>query len=137
MANEQEIILEINVQGSIDKLAELRTGMDKLIQQRQEFAEQSKKGDEEATKALEATNSAIRNTTTEYKAQQRVLDGYLQTKKNEVNTSNLAANSIQTNRDLLKQLTAQYIQLKNPSQNATGQLKQLTTVLKPTGSRSR
>jgi hypothetical protein len=39
-------------------------------------------------------------------------------------------NSIQQNRDLLKQLTAQYINLKNPSTAATNQIKTLSDTLK-------
>lgn len=126
----QELIIEIDVQGSIEKSAMLRQELDQLIKLRQELSEKSKAGDLEATKNLERVNSTIRNSQTEYKAQQRVIDGYVASKKQEVNTSNLAANSIQTNRDLLKQLTAQYIQLKNPSENATSQLRHLTDVLK-------
>lgn len=131
MANEkQEIVLEIQVQGSIDNLAKLRTEMDTLIKTRQDLTAKSKEGDIEATKEIEKVNSAVRNMQTEYKAQQRVLDGYNASVKTNVNTSNLAANSIQQNRDLLKQLTAQYIQLKAPSANATSQIKHLSDVLK-------
>ena len=72
MAENQEIILEINVQGPIENLAIVRREMDELIKVRQELAEKSKAGDFEATKQLEALNSVIRNTQTEYKAQQRV-----------------------------------------------------------------
>ncbi|CAB4183546.1 hypothetical protein UFOVP1106_1, partial [uncultured Caudovirales phage] len=131
MANEkQEIVLEIQVQGSIDNLAKLRSEMDSLIKTRQDLSAKSKEGDIEATKEIEKVNSAVRNMQTEYKAQQRVLDGYNASQKTNVNTSNLAANSIQQNRDLLKQLTAQYIQLKAPSANATSQIKHLSDVLK-------
>ncbi|CAB4218246.1 hypothetical protein UFOVP1605_15 [uncultured Caudovirales phage] len=131
MANEkQEIVLEIQVQGSIDNLAKLRSEMDSLIKTRQDLSAKSKEGDIEATKEIEKVNSAVRNMQTEYKAQQRVLDGYNASVKTNVNTSNLQANSIQQNRDLLKQLTAQYIQLKSPSENATSQIKHLSDVLK-------
>lgn len=126
----EELILEIDVSNSVTKLAELRQSMDALIAQREVLSEKSKAGDKEAAKELEKLNSTVRNTQVEYKAQQRVLDGYTNSQKVNINTSNLAANSIQANRDLLKQLTAQYIQLKNPSANATAQIKHLSTVLK-------
>lgn len=126
----EELILEINVSNSVEELAGLRQSLDQLIKQRQDLAEKSIAGDIAATKELEKLNSTIRNTQTEYKAQQRVLDGYSAAQKTSVNTSNLQANSIKTNRDLLKQLTAQYINLKNPSANATSQIKHLTDVLK-------
>lgn len=126
----QELIIEINVSGSTEQLAKLRQELDVLIARRQDLSERSKAGDQVAVKETERVSSAIRNLQVEYKAQQRVLDGYTNTVKNNTNTSNLAANSIQQNRDLLKQLTAQYINLKNPSENATAQIKHLSDVLK-------
>lgn len=126
----EELIIEINVEGATGQLAGLRQELDKLIDMRQELNEKSKQGDLEATKDLEKLNSVIRNTQTEYKAQQRVLDGYTNSVKSNADKQNFANNSIQTNRDLLKQLTAQYIQLKNPSQQATDSLKKLSDTLK-------
>jgi hypothetical protein len=129
-AQTEEIILEVKVEGSIDKVASLKQSINELIKLREELTAKSKEGDLQATKALEAVNVAIRTQQQEYRTQTKVIDGYVAAKKTEINTSNLAANSIQQNRDLLKQLTAQYIGLKNPSANATSQIAHLTEVLK-------
>lgn len=129
-AQTEELILEISVQQTSVTLASLKQNIDDLIKQRQVLTDASKTGDAEAAKSLEVVNSTIRNTQQEYRTQTKVLDGYLASKKSEVNTSNLAANSIQTNRDLLKQLTAEYINLKTPSENAIGQIRALSDVLK-------
>lgn len=130
MADEKEIILEISVEKSIEQLAKLQIELEALRRQREQFEKDAKNGDIDAAKEVENRNTQLRNLGVEYKAQQRILDGYNNTQKAQVNTSNLAANSIQTNRDLLKQLTAQYIQLKNPSANATAQIKHLSDTLK-------
>lgn len=126
----EELIIEINVEGSVNQLGAMRQELDELIKMRQELSEKSKAGDLEATKQLEKLNSVIRNTQTEYKAQQRVLDGYSNAIKSNADKQNFANNSIQQNRDLLKQLTAQYIQLKNPSQQATDTIKKISDELK-------
>ena len=133
MADTQEIILEINTQTSIDNIAKLRKEQDALKESNANLQEQLEKNVityDEYNKAIEKNNSDLRNLNTEYKAQQRVLDGYVASQKQSVNVTNFSANSIKTNRDLLKQLTAQYINLKNPSQAATNQIKQLTDTLK-------
>lgn len=126
----EELIIEINVEGSVNQLGAMRQELDALIKMRQELSEKSKAGDLEATKQLEKLNSVIRNTQTEYKAQQRVLDGYSNSIKSSADKQNFANNSIQQNRDLLKQLTAQYIQLKSPSEAAINTIKTLSDKLK-------
>lgn len=126
----EELIIEINVEGSVNQLASLRATMDELIKLRQELAEKSKKGDDEAAKKIEETNSKLRNLNTEYKAQQRILDGYSKTVQSAADKIEFQNNSIQQNRDLLKQLTAQYIQLKKPSEDATAKIKGLSDKLK-------
>lgn len=131
MAQAQEtVIIEINVQESISQLAVLNQELQELTKMRKDLAEASKKGDMEATKNLEALNSVIRQTKEEYRAQQRVVDGYVKSKRLEADTTNFANNSINANRALLKQLTAQYNDLKNPSKQATDTIRTLTDTLK-------
>ena len=107
----EELIIEINVTKSIEQLGVMRQSLDELIAQREELSEKSKAGDLASTKALEMLNSTIRNQQLEYKATQRVLDGYVQSKKKEADTINFGNNSINENKALLKQLTAQYLSL--------------------------
>lgn len=126
----EELIIEINVTKSIENLGLMRQSLDQLIAQREELSEKSKAGDLQSTKALEMLNSTIRNQQLEYKATQRVLDGYVQSKKKEADTIDFANNSINENKALLKQLTAQYNDLKNPSTQATEKIKALSDALK-------
>jgi len=126
----EELIIEINVTKSIEQLGVMRQSLDELIAQREELSEKSKAGDLASTKALEMLNSTIRNQQLEYKATQRVLDGYVQSKKKEADTINFANNSINQNKALLKQLTAQYNDLKNPSKEATEKIRTLSDALK-------
>jgi len=130
MAETQEIILEINVKDSLTKTAELKASINELIAQRQDLAEAAKKGDEDSAKALEAVNVAVRLQQQEYRTQTKILDGYVASKKQETDTLKFANNSIQQNRDLLKQLTAQYITLKSPLPEATQKIKDLSDALK-------
>jgi len=130
MANEkQEIVLEIQVQGSIDNLAKLRSEMDTLIKTRQDLTDKSKAGDIEATKEIEKVNSAVRNMNMEYKAQQRVLDGYNKSQKEEFNFLDLKKNSIDQNTAKLKQLTAQYKSMQEPSAASTKAVNDLSKAL--------
>lgn len=130
MANEtKEIILEIQVQDSIDGLAKLRSSMDLLIQKRQELAKTVVTGNDEEAKAIEDTNSKLRNMNMEYKAQQRVLDGYNKSQKEEFNFLDLKKNSIDQNTAKLKQLTAQYKSMKEPSDAATKTVNDLARAL--------
>lgn len=128
--DDQRLILEINVGDSLTKTAEIKQSLNQLIELRKQLVEEVKKGGADEAKALEAVNVAIRTQQQEYRTQTKIIDGYVAQKKTETNTSNLANNSIQQNRDLLKQLTAQYIQLKNPSLAATNQIKELSDTLK-------
>ena len=130
MAEKQELIIEINVQSSIDNLANLKTSLNDLTKARQDLNEKSKAGDLEATKQLEILNAAIRNTQQEYRTQQRIIDGYSRSVANNTDTVKFSNNSIQQNRDLLKQLTAQYINMKNATPEAAEKIKQLSDTLK-------
>lgn len=131
MANEtQEIVLKIEVEQSQESLAKVRASMDLLIQKRQALTEASKAGDDEAAKSLEGVNSSLRNLTTEYKAQQRVLDGYNGSVKAGANLMDFGSNSILKNRNLLKQLTAQYISMDAPSKASIDNIKKLSDKLK-------
>jgi hypothetical protein len=109
MANTtQEVIIEINVERSQEKLAELNRSIAGLADAKSKFDERSKQGDIEATKELEKLNSTIRNTQLEYRAQQRVLDGYSKAVQAGFDKNNLYKNSIVANEAALKTLTAQY-----------------------------
>lgn len=132
-AQTEELILEINVQASIDGLAELSQTYKDLKATRDEYLQKEKQGIEltkEEKRQVEILNVGLKQTAAEYRANQRVVEGYEKAKKNEVNITNVAGNSIETNRALLKQLTEQYVKLRNPSAEATQTIRNLSNVLK-------
>jgi hypothetical protein len=51
---------------------------------------------------------------------ENILVGYTGAQQKNINTLDFAKNSIQANRDLLKQLTAQYISTAKPTQDFMG-----------------
>lgn len=131
MADSKEtVVFEVNVDSYEKSLADLTTSINSLKTSQKQLAEQTKQGNTEAAKLLEATNAQLKIQQQQYRTTQNVLVGYLGAKQKEVNVTDFAKNSIQANRDLLKQLTAQYINTKNPSEQFTNQIKKLSDELK-------
>jgi len=129
MAETQELILEINVKDSLTKTAELRASLNELIAERQKLAETSKEGDIESIKQMEALNSSVRNLNMEYKAQQRIVDGYAKSQKEVYDTQNLSKNSIDQNVAALKALTAQYKATAGATPEMAANVKKLSDVV--------
>ena len=124
------VVFDIDAQSAIKKLAELRASTAELKKAQAELAKEVKDGNAEAAKSYEANAIILKNVANEQRVLSRAVEGYSQVQKNNTNTINFANNSIQQNRDLLKQLTAQYINLKNPPKEATEQIKRLSDTLK-------
>jgi hypothetical protein len=124
------VVFDIDAQSAIQKLAELRASTAELKKAQAELAKEVKDGNAEAAKVYEANAILLKNVANEQRVLSRAVEGYSQVQKNNTNTINFANNSIQQNRDLLKQLTAQYINLKNPPKEATEQIKRLSDTLK-------
>jgi hypothetical protein len=124
------VVFDIDAQSAIQKLAELRASTAELKKAQAELAKEVKDGNAEAAKVYEANAILLKNVANEQRVLSRQVEGYSQVQKNNTNTINFANNSIQQNRDLLKQLTAQYINLKNPPKEATEQIKKLSDTLK-------
>jgi hypothetical protein len=124
------VVFDIDAQSAIQKLAELRASTAELKKAQAELAKEVKDGNAEAAKSYEVNAILLKNVANEQRVLSRQVEGYSQVQKNNTNTINFANNSIQQNRDLLKQLTAQYINLKNPPKEATEQIKKLSDTLK-------
>jgi hypothetical protein len=124
------VVFDIDAQSAIQKLAELRASTAELKKAQAELAKEVKDGNAEAAKSYEVNAILLKNVANEQRVLSRQVEGYSQVQKNNTNTINFANNSIQQNRDLLKQLTAQYINLKNPPKEATEQIKRLSDTLK-------
>jgi hypothetical protein len=127
------VVFDIDAASAIQKLAQLRESTLLLKEEQKKLAEQVKAGNAtsaEAAKSYEANAIILKNLSNEQRNLSRQVEGYAQVQKQATDTVNFANNSIQQNRDLLKQLTAQYINLKNPSTEATNQIKTLSDTLK-------
>lgn len=123
-------VFEIDAKDAIDKLAQLRADTNALKQAQKELAVEVEKGNKDAARSFEANAIILKNVANEQRVLSRAVEGYSQVQKNATDTTNFANNSIQENRDLLKQLTAQYINLKNPTKEQTEQIKKLSDELK-------
>ena len=124
------VIFDIDIKGAVDKLAQIRADINAYKEQQKQLTDEVKKGNQEAARSYEANAVIIKNLSAEQRVLSRAVEGAAQVQKKNTDTLNVNNNSIQQNRDLLKQLTAQYINLKNPSTAATNQIKTLSDTLK-------
>lgn len=130
MESKETVVFEIDVSSYNRSLAELSNSINALKADQKALAEQTKQGMAGAAEQLERTNAQLKIQQQQYRSTQSVLVGYLGAKQKEVDVNKFANNSIQTNRDLLKQLTAQYINTQKPSEELTKKVKQLSDTLK-------
>ena len=131
MAESKEtVIFEIDVSSYEKSLAELTKSIGDLKTQQKDLQQQTKAGVEGAAQAYEKVTAQLKIQQQQYRTNQNVLVGYTAAQQKGVDTTNFMNNSIQGNRDLLKQLTAEYIKTKNPSEQFTAKIKQLSDALK-------
>lgn len=131
MAESKEtVIFEIDVSRYEKSLADLTKSIGGLKTQQKQFQEQTKQGIAGAAEAYEKVTAQLKIQQQQYRTTQNVLVGYTAAQSNAVDTSNFLNNSIQQNRDLLKQLTAQYINTRNPQEQFTKKIKDLSDALK-------
>jgi hypothetical protein len=127
------VVFDIDAQSAIQKLVQLRESTQLLKEQQKQLAEQVKAGNAtsaEAAKSYEANAIILKNVANEQRVLSRAVEGYSAVQNSATDTTNFANNSIQENRDLLKQLTATYIGLKNPTAEQTEQIRKLSDQLK-------
>ena len=130
METKETIIFEVDVTSYEKSLALLTNSINALKADQKAYLEDSKKGIAGAAEAYEKVTVQLKNQQQAYRTTQAALQGYVAGQKSGVDVTNLANNSIQQNRDLLKQLTAQYINTKNPSEAFTKQIKAVSDALK-------
>jgi hypothetical protein len=124
------VIFDIDIKGAVDKLVQIRADINAYKEQQKQLTEEVKKGNQEAAKSYEANQVVIKNLANEQRVLSRAVEGYSAVQKSATDTSNFYNNSIQQNRDLLKQLTAEYINLKKPTTEQTEQIRKLSDQLK-------
>ena len=129
----EAIIFEVNIQDALTKLSNLQSAIELNKQAQQSYQEVVKSGADlsgEAAKQLESLKVANKNLGSEYRSAQRLLEGYTGAQKDNIDTTNFANNSVRQNRLLLKQLTEQYNDAKNPTAAFANQIKNLSDTLK-------
>lgn len=124
------VVFDIDAQSAIQKLAQLRADTNALKEAQKQLTEEVKKGNKDAATSYEANAVILKNLQNEQRNLSRQVEGYAEVQKKATDTTNFSNNSIQQNRDLLKQLTAQYVGLQNPTKEATDRIKSLSDTLK-------
>jgi len=131
MATETEtVVFEIDVSNYEKSLAGITKSISELQKEQKKLQAESKLGSEESAVALEKVNAQIKVQQQEYRTTQAALVGYNAAQKKNIDTTNLLNNSIQTNRDYLKQLTAQYLTVQKPTQAMADKVKAVSDALK-------
>lgn len=123
-------IFEVDVTSYVESLAKINKELQTQKDLQKQLSDEAKKGNEESAKQAEKVAANIKVLQQEYRTAQAAVVGFEAAQKKNVDTQNFANNSIAANRALLKQLTAQYIEIKNPSAAFTNQIKTLSDTLK-------
>lgn len=84
----------------------------------------------EGQKAIRENTAALSALNTQYKTNQKALNDLTTAEKGNTDSINFNNNSIAQNRALLKEMTAEYIRIQNPTKAQTEKLKKLTDTLK-------
>lgn len=124
------VVFDIDAASAIQKLAQLRADTNALKEAQKQLAVEVQKGNKDAATSYEANAVILKNLQNEQRNLSRQVEGYAEVQKKATDTTNFSNNSIQQNRDLLKQLTAQYVGLQNPTKEATDRIKSLSDTLK-------
>ena len=131
MAQETEVVVfEVDVSSYEKSLADLTKSINGLKDTQADLQKQTKDGAKGAAESLEKVNAQLKLQQQEYRTTQNILVGYTGAQQKNVNVMDFSKNSIQANRDLLKQLTAQYINTTKPAQDFTNKIKLLSDELK-------
>ena len=84
----------------------------------------------ENQKTFKENNATLKTLEAQLKLNQKALNDLSNAEKSSTDRTNFANNSIKQNRELLKELNAEYIRLQNPTKEQTANLKTLTDTLK-------
>ena len=126
----EKIIFEVDASSWEKSLANIASDIDALKQTQKSLLEQARAGSAEAAIEYQKVTAALKVQEQQYRTTQAVVVGYYQAQLKGADANNFANNSIEQNRALLKQLTAQYIQTVKPTQEFTDKVKRLSDTLK-------
>jgi len=126
----EKIIFEVDASSWEKSLANIASDIDALKETQKSLLEQARAGSAQAAIEYEKVSAALKVQQQQYRTTQAVVVGYYQAQLKGADANNFANNSIEQNRSLLKQLTAQYIQTVKPTQEFTDKIKKLSDTLK-------
>lgn len=126
----EKIIFEVDASSWEKSLANISSDIDALKETQKSLLEQARAGSAQAAIEYEKVSAALKVQQQQYRTTQAVVVGYYQAQLKGADANNFANNSIEQNRALLKQLTAQYIQTVKPTQEFTDKIKKLSDTLK-------
>ena len=127
---EETVIFNVDTSEYEAALARINKDITTLRENQKLYQQQTKEGIAGAAEAYERVSAELKIQQQAYRTTQAVLVGYNATQKQAIDLVKLENNSIQQNRDLLKQLTAQIINTRNPSEKFKQQVKDVSEALK-------
>ena len=127
---EETVIFNVDTYEYEAALARINKDITTLRENQKLYQQQTKEGIAGAAEAYERVSAELKIQQQAYRTTQAVLVGYNATQKQAIDLVKLENNSIQQNRDLLKQLTAQIINTRNPSEKFKQQVKDVSEALK-------
>ena len=126
----ETLIFSVDVTSATQKIGQITADLNALKDANKALLKEVEAGNKDAQESYGANQVIIKQLAQEQRNLTAAVEGYSKTVKSSADTQKFQNNSIQQNRDLLKQLTAQYITMQNPTKQATAQIKQLSDTLK-------
>jgi hypothetical protein len=128
MADEKSVVYNVSIE-----YGALKQSQEDIQKRIVELRNEQSKLDattKEGQKAIRENNAALSALNSQYKTNQKALNDLTTAEKGNTDSINFNNNSIAQNRALLKEMTAEYIRIQNPTKAQTEKLKKLTDTLK-------
>ena len=128
MADEKSVVYNVSIE-----YGALKQSQEDIQKRIVELRNEQSKLDattKEGQKAIRENNAALSALNSQYKTNQKGLNDLTSAEKANTDSINFNNNSIAQNRALLKEMTAEYVRIQNPTKAQTEKLKKLTDTLK-------
>ena len=128
MADEKSVVYNVSIE-----YGALKQSQEDIQKRIVELRNEQSKLDattKEGQKAIRENNAALSALNSQYKTNQKGLNDLTSAEKANTDSINFNNNSIAQNRALLKDMTAEYVRIQNPTKAQTEKLKKLTDTLK-------
>ena len=128
MADEKSVVYNVSIE--YGALKQSQEDIQKRIVELRNEQSKLDASTKEGQKAIRENNAALAALSSQYKTNQKALNDLTTAEKGNTDSINFNNNSIAQNRALLKEMTAEYIRIQNPTKAQTEKLKKLTDTLK-------